>query len=106
MGDLEYWPTGRVFCFFFGRTPVSIGDEIRVASAVNVFGRMESGFDRLDQVEDGVKLLLKRVKIYFYYKFIYIITDIITIPKYYMVYCKNLMRSIQRTYEDLYHCRM
>jgi len=42
MGDLGYWPPGSAFCIFFGRTPASRGDEIRPASPVNVFGRMES----------------------------------------------------------------
>ena len=41
MGDLGYWPAGHAFCIFFGRTPASKGDEIRAASAVNVFGRVE-----------------------------------------------------------------
>src|SRR5262245_23244702 len=40
LGDLAYWPPGSAFCIFFGRTPASRGDEIRPASAVNVFGRI------------------------------------------------------------------
>lgn len=52
MGDLGYWPAGHAFCIFFGRTPASKGDEIRAASAVNVFGRVKgdamvfAGIDR------------------------------------------------------------
>ena len=41
MGDLAYWPPGTAFCIFFGLTPASSGDEIRPASAVNVFGRVQ-----------------------------------------------------------------
>lgn len=40
LGDLGYWPPGNAFCIFFGPTPDSRGDEIRPASAVNVFGRV------------------------------------------------------------------
>jgi len=40
MGDLAYWPPGSAFCIFFGPTPMSRGDEIRPASAVNVVGRV------------------------------------------------------------------
>ncbi|MCZ6659987.1 MAG: cyclophilin-like fold protein [bacterium] len=40
VGDLGYWPTGQAFCLFWGPTPASEGDEIRPASAVNVFGRI------------------------------------------------------------------
>lgn len=41
MGDLGYWPPGNAFCIFFGPTPMSRGDEIRPASPVNVFGKVE-----------------------------------------------------------------
>ncbi len=41
MGDLGYWPPGHAFCIFFGRTPMSRGNEIRPASPVNVFGNIE-----------------------------------------------------------------
>jgi hypothetical protein len=41
LGDLGYWSPGHAFCIFFGRTPMSRGNEIRPASAVNVFGRLE-----------------------------------------------------------------
>ncbi len=40
VGDLGYWPPGQAFCLFWGPTPASEGDEIRPASAVNVFGRI------------------------------------------------------------------
>ncbi len=39
-GDLGYWPPGTAFCIFFGPTPMSRGNEIRPASAVNLFGRI------------------------------------------------------------------
>lgn len=40
LGDLGYWPPGNAFCIFYGPTPASVGDEIRPASPVNVFGRI------------------------------------------------------------------
>jgi hypothetical protein len=40
MGDLGYWPTGKAFCIFFGPTPMSSGDEIVPASAVNIIGKV------------------------------------------------------------------
>lgn len=39
-GDLGYWPQGPAFCIFFGPTPISKGNEIKPASAVNVFGKV------------------------------------------------------------------
>src|SRR5262245_10216707 len=40
LGDLGYWEPGSAFCIFYGRTPMSRGDEIRPASPVTVFGRV------------------------------------------------------------------
>jgi len=53
LGDLGYWAPGHAFCIFFGRTPMSIGNEIRPASAVNVFGRIEGDPTILKKVPDG-----------------------------------------------------
>lgn len=39
-GDIGYWPEGPAFCIFFGPTPISRGEEIRPASAVNIVGRI------------------------------------------------------------------
>jgi hypothetical protein len=40
LGDLAYWPPGKAFCIFYGKTPASQGDEIRPASAVNPIGKV------------------------------------------------------------------
>jgi hypothetical protein len=40
LGDLAYWPPGKGFCIFYGKTPASNGDEIRPASAVNPLGKV------------------------------------------------------------------
>ena len=39
-GDLGFWPQGPAFCIFFGPTPISTGNEIKPASAVNIFGKI------------------------------------------------------------------
>ncbi len=57
-GDLGYWPTGNAFCIFFGPTPVSRGKEIRAASAVNVFGRIEGELSDLNAVNDGDEVVI------------------------------------------------
>ena len=53
LGDLGYWPPGRAFCIFFGRTPASQGDEIRAAGAVTVIGRVLGDPGLLRQVTSG-----------------------------------------------------
>ena len=60
MGDLGYWPPGSAFCIFFGRTPASTGDEIRPASAVNVFGRIDGNPAIFKKVRAGTKITLDR----------------------------------------------
>ena len=60
MGDLGYWPPGSAFCVFFGPTPASRGDEIRPASPVNVFGRIEGDPRIFTSVANGDLVKLER----------------------------------------------
>lgn len=61
VGDLGYWPTGKAFCIFFGPTPMSRGDEIRPASAVNLVGRVLGDARRFTEVRDGEPVLVEPV---------------------------------------------
>ena len=60
MGDLGYWPPGTALCLFFGPTPISKGEEIRPASAVNVFGRIIGNASVLKQVASGTGIIIER----------------------------------------------
>lgn len=62
VGELGYWPPGRAFCIFFGRTPASRGDEPRAASPVNVFGKVEGNAKVFKKVRDGDPILLERAE--------------------------------------------
>lgn len=53
IGDLGYWPSGDAFCIFFGPTPISRGNEIRPASAVNIIGRVDGDARAFKAVRDG-----------------------------------------------------
>jgi hypothetical protein len=53
MGDIAFWPPGNAFCVFFGPTPMSKGDEIRPASEVNVFGRIDGDPKVFKKVRGG-----------------------------------------------------
>ena len=59
-GDLGYWPTGACFCIFFGPTPMSKGNEIRPASAVNVFGKVVGDPKVFKKVKDGETIIIER----------------------------------------------
>jgi uncharacterized protein len=60
LGELAYWPPGSAFCIFFGRTPMSRGDEIRPASAVNVIGKVLGDPKVFKKVRSGEKVVLEK----------------------------------------------
>ena len=60
LGDLAYWPPGNAFCIFFGRTPASRGDEIRPASAVNVFGKVKGDPKVFKKLRSGERVRIER----------------------------------------------
>lgn len=39
-GDIGYWPPGDALAVFFGKTPLSKGDDPVAASEVNIVGRL------------------------------------------------------------------
>jgi hypothetical protein len=60
IGDIGFWPSGDAFCIFFGKTPASVGEEIRPASAVNVIGKVTSEINILKKIPDGAELVLSK----------------------------------------------
>jgi hypothetical protein len=61
LGDIAYWPPGNAFCIFYGSTPMSRGNEIRPASAVNVFGKISGNALVFKRVKNGEKIIVERV---------------------------------------------
>ena len=59
MGTLAYWPTGSAFCIFFGLTPASRDQEIRAASAVNIFGSIEGDATIFKNVPNGTLIRIE-----------------------------------------------
>ena len=62
MGALGYWPLGKAFCIFFGLTPASRNNEIRAASAVNVFGSVEGDATIFKKVPHGAIIKVSKVE--------------------------------------------
>ena len=62
VGDLGYWPSGNAFCIFFGPTPMSRGNEVRPASAVNVIGHVSGEARVFKKVPSGSKIRLEGAK--------------------------------------------
>ncbi|HEY3175366.1 MAG TPA: cyclophilin-like fold protein [Candidatus Polarisedimenticolia bacterium] len=59
-GEIAYWPPGKALCIFWGKTPSSLGDEIRAASPVNVIGRMVGDPTLLERVQEGDPILVEK----------------------------------------------
>jgi hypothetical protein len=55
-GEIAYWPEGPAIAIGFGRTPVSKGDETRLASPVNVFAQALSDVKALKAVRAGTPI--------------------------------------------------
>jgi len=60
LGDIAYWPPGKAMCIFFGKTPISRGDEIRPASPVNIIGKVEGDLKLLKKVKEGEEIIIRR----------------------------------------------
>ena len=60
LGDIAYWPPGKAFCIFFGLTPMSKEDEIKPASAVNVFGKINGDSKVFKKVRNGEEVKIER----------------------------------------------
>ena len=55
-GEVAYWPEGHCIALGFGRTPISQGDECRLASPCNIFARALSDVRVLEKVKAGTKV--------------------------------------------------
>ncbi len=55
-GDMAYWPAGNAIAIGYGRTPVSRGDEIRLAAPCNVWGRALGDVKQLSSVPAGASI--------------------------------------------------
>jgi uncharacterized protein len=55
-GEIAYWPDGPAIAVGFGRTPISQGDECRLASPCNIFARALGDVKTLKAVRAGTPI--------------------------------------------------
>lgn len=60
-GEIAYWPDGPAIAIGFGRTPISKGDETRLASPCNVFAKALSDVKVLAKVRAGARITVTAI---------------------------------------------
>lgn len=55
-GEIAYWPDGHAIAIGFGRTPISHGDETRLASPCNIWATTKGDVKTLKAVKAGTKI--------------------------------------------------
>jgi hypothetical protein len=60
-GEIAYWPDGNAIAIGFGRTPISKGDECRLASPCNIWAKALGDVKALKAVHPGAKIKIAAV---------------------------------------------
>ncbi len=60
VGEVAYWPQGKAFCVFFGRTPVSKGPKPEAYSPVSPLGKVVGEVEALKGLGDRTRVRLEQ----------------------------------------------
>jgi uncharacterized protein len=60
-GQIAYWPDGHAIAIGFGRTPISKGDETRLASPCNIWAKALGDVKAVGKVRAGTRIKVSTV---------------------------------------------
>jgi hypothetical protein len=62
-GEIAYWPDGQCVALGYGRTPISQGNETRLASPCNIFARALGDVKTLARVKAGTQVKVSKISL-------------------------------------------
>ncbi len=61
LGEIVFWPSGRVIAIGFGKTPISKKDEIKLVEKCNVWANTTFDLKKLIDINSGEVITVERV---------------------------------------------
>ena len=58
LGEIAYWVEGKCIAIGYGKTPISKGNEIKLAARTNIWGDANLNVEKLKNIKDGDEVII------------------------------------------------